>query len=464
MPQTNEGVLLMIGAAFFLIGLLGGGLEISAIKVPSVGKWARVLSGTIGVLLIGVGLVQIVFAPAAVQPLPPATDAPTLPPTGVSVPATQTPIPPTNTAAPPADTPVPAIAQTATPAPIPAATADPTTASTESDPTSAAGWERVSDLPRSVNALVASPRHPAVVYAGTGSSGAGSGVYRSDDGGLRWAKTSSGLPSEDVRALAFSRNEPTAIFAAVGRRGDVYASTDGASTWMRLGQYELTGFQAQLRVAPTNPNLLFVAEDVRGLYRSLDGGRTWMEVGEGLPRDENDVAKVQSVAIDPQDASVVYVGTGWGSFNGNGVYKSTDGGDTWTPANRGMIDYGITALAPSPTNPETIYAGGTRGELFKSVDGASTWTELTDRLPYQQTAHQRVSAILIDPNAPDTIYVLHERAGVLSTVDGGATWRHLGRPADTENPTFTALTVLFHPASIVVAGIREEGAWRYAAP
>jgi hypothetical protein len=323
-------------------------------------------------------------------------------------------------------------------------------------------WEAVPDLPRHVNALVADPHDPRVVYAGTGSSGAGSGVYKSGDAGLTWQKASSGLPSEDVRALAFSRVEPSTLYAAVGGRGDVFASTDGAASWVRLGNYPLTGFEAELAVAPGAGDVLFVAEDVRGLYRSLDGGHNWTEVGQGLPEDEHGVAKVQSLAMDPADPNVVYVGTGWGSFNGNGVYKSTDGGEIWTPANRGMIDYGISALAVSPADSQIIYAGGANGELFKSSDGAATWTDLTDRLPLENSFHQRIRDISIDPDRPETIYLLHERAGVVCSTDDGTGWRLLGSPSEPEYPTFTAMTVIFGPEPMVVVSIRDEGGWRYA--
>ena len=333
---------------------------------------------------------------------------------------------------------------------------------TESPSPATGVWEPVLDLPRQINALVVDPNDPQTLYAGTGSSGAGSGVFKSEDAGLTWQKASSGLPSEDVRALGFSQTDPATLYAATGHRGDVFASTDGAQSWTRLGNYALTGFQARLAVAPSDPDVLFAAEDVRGIYRSLDGGRTWVEVGEGLPRDDDDTVNAQSLAVDPTDANVVYLGTGWGSFNGNGVYKSTDGGETWAPANRGMMDYGITALAVNPTGSQVVYAGGNGSELFKSSDGGESWTDLTDMLPIEPGQQQPVRAIAIAPDSPDTIYLLHERAGVLVSTDGGAKWRLLGKPAETEYPMFTAMAIAFAPQPVIVAGIRDEGGWRYA--
>jgi len=338
----------------------------------------------------------------------------------------------------------------------------PSSAEAPVTPLASGVWQPILDLPRQINALVVDPNDLQIMYAGTGSSGAGSGVFKSEDAGLTWQKASSGLPSEDVRALGFSRTDPATLYATVGHRGDVFASTDGAQSWTRLGNYELSGFHARLSVAPSDPNVLFVTEDVRGVYRSLDGGRTWVEVGEGLPRDQNDAVKAQSLAIDPADANVVYLGTGWGSFNGNGVYKSTDGGETWAPANRGMMDYGITALAVNPADSQVVYAGANGSELFKSSDGGETWTDLTDRLPIEQGAQQPIRDIAIDPRAPDTVYLLHERAGVLVSTDGGDKWHLLGKPGETEYPSFTVMAVVVDPQLVIVAGIRDEGGWRYA--
>jgi photosystem II stability/assembly factor-like uncharacterized protein len=263
--------------------------------------------------------------------------------------------------------------------------------------------------------------------------------------------------------LAFSHGSPPTLYAAVGGRGDVYASVDGAQSWARLGNYELTGFGSRLVVAPGNADLLFVAEDVRGAYRSLDGGRNWLPVSQGLPKDSNGSHNVQSVAIDPTDSNVVYVGTGWGPFGGNGVYKSTDGGENWSPANRGMIDYSITTLAIDPANPQTVYAGGNGGELFKSADGGQTWDNLTDRLAVpSERSRSALRAILLDPATPQTVYLLGEREGVMVSADGGGTWRLLGKPGGLDNPTFSALIAIFGEQPILIAGIGGEGGWRYS--
>jgi photosystem II stability/assembly factor-like uncharacterized protein len=325
-------------------------------------------------------------------------------------------------------------------------------------------WEKIPDLPRQINALAVDPDDPRVLYAATGALGAGGGVYQSKDLGLTWQLVAEGLPSEDVRALGLSRTEPTTLYAAVGHRGDVFASTDGGGSWTRVGSYGLAGYIARLAVASNNGNVLFVAEDVRGLYRSLDGGASWVPLSGELPTDDNGTVNAQSVAIDPADPGVVYVGTGWGSFSAYGVWKSTDGGETWAAANRGMLDYGITALAVHPSDSQVIYAGGNGSELWKSADGGQSWRELTEKLPVDGGPQQPIRDIVIDAAAPDRMVLLHERAGPLASGDGGERWQLLGKPAELEYPTFTAMGVSFGSQPVVVVGIREEGGWRYTAP
>jgi len=331
-----------------------------------------------------------------------------------------------------------------------------------STPAPSANWQPIPDLPRHINALIVDPADPQVLYAGTGFTGSGSGVYKSEDAGLTWRLTVNGLPSEDVVALAFSHDGPPILYAAAGN--SIFASDDGGASWSQraqgVGNYR--GFE-QLRVAPGDGKTLYGVTMLEGTFRSDDGGHDWLAVSEGLPEDSNGSLNAQSLAIDPIDAHVVYLGTGWRPFHGNGVYKSTDGGQTWTPANRGMIDYSITALIVDPADSQIVYAGGFDGDLFKSTDGGQTWTDLTDRLPFQEHSHSSIWDIAIDPATPETIYLLCERDGVLVSNDGGATWRLLAKPGEPENPSFTAIAVIFGPQPILVAGIRDEGGWRYAA-
>jgi photosystem II stability/assembly factor-like uncharacterized protein len=323
-------------------------------------------------------------------------------------------------------------------------------------PTSAGGWQPIPDLPRRITTMVADPTAPRILYASTGIYGSGGGgVYKSEDSGLTWRLAVNGLPNDVVKTLAFSRDVPSTLYANVGPRGDIYASTDGAESWIYVGlDSELCcNFERRMFVSPRDGSVLFIVEFSGGVSRSLDGGQNWLPVKDG--RGE---IRARSLAIDPTDTNVVYLGT-----EGNGVYKSTDSGDTWSLANRGMLDYHITALAIDPTHPQTVYAGGDNGELFKSTDGGQTWNDLTDRLPFGEHSYTpAISAIAIDPVAPDTVCLLVERVGVLVSYDGGARWRLLGKPGEISNPSFTAMVTIFDPQLVLVVGIKDTGGWRYA--
>jgi len=348
--------------------------------------------------------------------------------------------------------PPPPTAPTLTPTPKPSTSAPPS-----------GSWQRITTLPRQINSFAVDPTNPRILYAGTGDSGSGSGVYKSEDAGQAWKLAAAGLPSEDVSALAVSRAAPTTLYAMVGVRGYVYASSDGAQSWTRIGDSALFGgYTRKLIPVPGKSQTLFSVALGSGLARSNDGGHTWTPVRKGLPGDERNV-NVQSLAIDPADTNVLYLGTGGFVGGGHGVFKSTDGGENWTASNEGMIDYRITAVAVDPAHSKTAYAGSDAGEFFKSTDGGQTWKELTDKLPMPKNQHIGIRQILIDPTSAGTVYLLCDQVGVLVSADGGVDWNQLGKPTGENYYTFTAMTVLSGPKPVILLGVERAGAWRYAA-
>lgn len=330
-------------------------------------------------------------------------------------------------------------------------------------------WERIADLPRKINSLAVDPGNPRVLYAGAGNQGSGSGVYKSEDAGLTWSLASSGLPSEDVTAVAVSPIPPNTIYASAGVRGDIFASNDGGKSWAVLSNSgKFGGLYHQIVVDPSGENLLSAIMP-GGVVRSDSRGRSWQAVMDGLPGDvdERIGAYVLTLAIDPADPEVIYAGTGGFVGDGHGVYKSIDGGKTWSPANRGMIDYRIKALAIDPEYNQTIYAGSDTGELFKSTDGGKSWKDVMDRHITKENSQPAITAVSVDPAQPDTVYALMNSVGMLISNDGGMSWSVLGKPGELDNPQFTAMAVTFDPGPVLIAGvdpnIDNAGGWRYAA-
>jgi photosystem II stability/assembly factor-like uncharacterized protein len=388
-----------------------------------------------GAAAVPTTVAQVTAAPApaaTVEPVP--TDRPQL---------VATPAPPVEPIAPPTATP------TATP------TAGPALPIGE--------WQPLLDLPRSINVFVVDPSNPQIVYAGTGENGSGSGVYKSADGGATWQLAAEGLPTADVKALAINPANPNQLYAMVDVRGEVYGSSDAGATWKRLAETQLFGgFERALFTSAADQRLVLSLARPGGLARSRDGGRTWTPLRKGLPGDEHEVY-VMSLAIDPTDANVMYAGTGGFVGQGHGVYKSTDGGDSWSASNRGMIDYRITAIAIDPTAANIVYAGSDAGELFKSEDGGQTWRNLTAQLPLDPNAHITLQQIVFDPGDPARLYLLTPNAGLLIGSQGGAQWQVMQVPSESGSAVIKTMIVVPGPALHLLVGLERQGGVHYIA-
>jgi photosystem II stability/assembly factor-like uncharacterized protein len=232
-------------------------------------------------------------------------------------------------------------------------------------------------------ALAGVPSQPNVFYAGFDNGG----VWRSTDYGSTWVPLFDSQPTGSIGAIGVAPSDPNVIYVGSGAGiirpdlaiGDgIYKSTDGGKTWTHLGLRE-SQMIAMIDVDPTNPNRLFVAalghpygpNAERGIFRSTDGGQTFQKV---LYKDE--YTSGNDVRIDPSNVNIVYA-TLWqqqqsfiegGGFGGAGtsIYKSVDGGTTWKPLTEGLPQVIQANLAIAPSNSRTIYAtiaGATTGAL-----------------------------------------------------------------------------------------------------
>ncbi len=290
---------------------------------------------------------------------------------------------------------------------------------------------------------------PQVYYFG----GTGGGVWKTTDGGVNWEPITDGsiFGTGSVGAIGLSDADPNIIYVGMGEspiRGNVshgdgvYKSMDAGKTWKRVG-LEDTRQIARIRVHPRNPDIVYVAaqghvwaaNEQRGVFRSKDGGKTWEKV---LSR--GDKAGACDLVMDATNPNVLYAGF-WEVYRkpwtlesggpGSGIFKSTDGGDTWTEMTRnaglprGMI--GIVGITVSPANPERLWAiiEAEDGGVFRSDNGGRTWTKTNEQRNLRQRAWY-YTRIYADPQNADTVYVLN--TGFYKSNDGGRTFANISVP------------------------------------
>ena len=247
-----------------------------------------------------------------------------------------------------------------------------------------------------------------VLYLGTNDGH----VFVSVDRGARWAlRGRVGARTDAVIAqLAVSAGNPARIFAAVwfrepGAGGGVFRSDDGGATWQPAG---LQGEAVRaLEFAPSQPELL-VAGTRSGVFRSLDAGGAWERIS---PLDDPELRNVDSVAVDPADAHVIYAGTY------HLPWKTTDGGKSWKSIAAGLIDDSdIMSLRVDAANPARVYLSACSG-IYRSDNRGDLWTKLQG-IPY---AARRTQAIAQDPQQPLTLYAATTE-GLWVTRDTGENW------------------------------------------
>ena len=278
-----------------------------------------------------------------------------------------------------------------------------------------------------VRTLAIDPSAPATLYAGTGG-----GVFKSEDSGESWAATNTGLTSLSVSALAIDPSAPATLYAATFTR--VFKSADGGVSWTHIHDSASESFIQDLVVSSANSATLFFAAlgpfpnpNDGGVYKSIDGGVSWTRTLG--PR------AAFAVAIDPSTSTTIYAGTR------RGVSKSTNGGTVWDDIQTELVAY---ALAIDPSTPATLYAG-TPGGVLKSGNAGGTWTAVNGGL-----IRSFVSSLAIDPSAPATIYAGTGGGGVSRSNDGGESWTAINVGLDS--PSVTALAIDPSSPATVYAG------------
>ncbi len=278
-----------------------------------------------------------------------------------------------------------------------------------------ATWERkATDLSSyRVLSLALDPLHPATVFAGT----MGDAVYKSPDGGQRWIAHNAGLKEHVsvVNKFVFDPRNSEVVYAAttVG----VFRSTDGGRLWEeRMAGMKEVHIVFTLAMDPSRPHV-FYAGTTGGAYRSTDAMGTWQKINTGLiPPEILDASLalgVSSLAVDPGTPDVLYAGSN------NGLFKSMNQGDTWTRIGQSLSDQYISAVVIDPSAPSTLYVGGRAG-IHKSLDGGHTWHTANEGL---ETLNIRT--IAMSPKDSLTLYAGTNGSGLYRSRDGAQSWTKL---------------------------------------
>jgi len=279
-------------------------------------------------------------------------------------------------------------------------------------------------------------------------SAASGGIFKTADAGISWTPIFDNNPSLSIGDLAIAPSNPNILYCGTGEANagggslcydgaGIFKSTDAGATWSYSG-LDLTRNTGRIAIDPQNPDRAFAAtmgdlfgeNPERGLYRTTDGGSTWQQV---LFR--NDSTGAIDVLIHPQHSDTVFACL-WTrvrrpdrrTYGGpdSGIYRSTDGGTTWTKLSQGLPTYalGRIGIDISKSNPNILYAimsdsSGGNSQIMKSVDLGDTWTNVTNNFVPNAYSYW-YARVKIDPSNPNIVYALD--LDLWHTDDGGQNW------------------------------------------
>lgn len=280
----------------------------------------------------------------------------------------------------------------------------------------------------------------------------GGGVWKTSDGGSNWKNISDGYFGSSIGSVAVAPSDETIIYVGEGEKtmrgnvseglGGMWRTEDGGKSWTNLGLKDGRHI-VRIVIHPKNPDIVWVAvmghlfgpNKERGIYKTTDGGKSWKQT-----LFVNDQTGAFEVVMEPGNPKVLYANT-WrvirqphtleSGGEGSGMWKSTDGGDTWTniTGNKGLPrgTWGINAIAVAPSNTEKLYAiiENEKGGMYASEDGGKSWTLRSSDPNIRQRAWY-YTRVYVDPSNENLVYCLN--VGFMVSRDGGRTFAGVRTP------------------------------------
>jgi photosystem II stability/assembly factor-like uncharacterized protein len=268
--------------------------------------------------------------------------------------------------------------------------------------------------------------------------------------GLRFREIGPASASGRIDDFAVLESNP-AIFYVATATGGLWKTANQGTTFETVFDNEATSSIGDVAIAPTDANLVWVGTGENnnrqssswgdGIYKSVDGGKSWKNMGL---RESKHIARI---IVDPVDSDAVYVaalGSLWGAGGDRGVFKTTDGGLTWSNVLKTDADTGATELVMDPSNNKVIYAatyqrrratwgfngGGNGSAIYKTADAGRTWTKLTKGIPEGPKGRIGLDVYRRNPNIVYARIEHQKESGVYRSEDAGATWTKMS----TTNP------------------------------
>lgn len=269
-------------------------------------------------------------------------------------------------------------------------------------------WENVSTLPSSppIHRIIQHPED-----AGRFLAASSAGLFTSSNAGKTWNPLRVSPDGASCHAIALDPFNPAQMY--VGFDNGIFVTGDGGSTWTSVSAEQSVGIVHDIVVDSQNPDLVFAATSSLGLIKSTDRGTTWRALTGHLAKSGTIPLHI---LLHQKNDGIVLIGT-----SGGDVYRSSNGGETWSPTRQGTGKIPVRSMATHPTLPDHVYAGTDQGTLV-SMDFGSTWRPATTNLPSIPISF----AFARSGNTP-YLFAYGPGIGLRQSTDGGSGWNSIDR-------------------------------------